>query len=84
MPVRKLKSLAEAEEALWLDAADPRLWATIREVWAAAVALAPMRFAAGVYKHRSIEELNAQTERWADERIRRARARVTTTTPHSQ
>ena len=76
MPVKKLRCLSEAEESLWLAPDDPRLWPTIAQVWATAAALAPMRFPAGVYKHRSIEAMNAQTERWADERIRLARARV--------
>lgn len=74
MPVRKLRSLEEAEERLWMERDDPRLWPTIQQVWATAAALAPMRFPRGLYKHRSIEAMNAQTERWADERIRRAQA----------
>ena len=76
MAVRKLKTLAEAEEGLWMEPSDPRLWPTILEVWATADALAPMTFPRGVYKHRSIEAMNRQTEAWADERIRRAAARV--------
>ncbi len=76
MPVRKLRSLVEAEESLWLAPDDPRLWSVIAQVWATAEALAPMKFPAGVHKHRSIAAMNAQTELWADERIRRARARL--------
>lgn len=76
MAVRKLRTLEEAEATLWMEPGDPRLWPTIVQVWATASALAPMTFPRGVYKHRSIEALNAQTERWAEERIRRARARI--------
>jgi len=80
MPVRRLQSLDRAEADLWIDQQDPRLWPTIVQVWATGAALAPMTFPCGVYKHRSIEAMNAMTERWADERIRRAQARVITRT----
>ncbi len=76
MAVRKLRSLDEAENGLWMEPSDPRLLPTILQVWATADALAPMTFPRGVYKHRSIEAMNRQTEAWADERIRRAAARV--------
>jgi hypothetical protein len=64
MPVRRLRSLQEAEESVWLDRADPRLVPTIREVWRLADRMSPPSYPPGVYKHRSIEELNAQTEAW--------------------
>jgi hypothetical protein len=50
--------------AAWLDADDPRLPRAIRYCWELAARLTPVRFPAGVYKHRSIEELNACTDRW--------------------
>jgi hypothetical protein len=38
--------------------------ATFRFIQSAAGHVAPRRFPPGVYKHRSIEALNAQTEAW--------------------
>ena len=58
MPFRRLRSLEEAEEAVWLDRDDPRLPERIRGVWDLGFRLAPRRFAPGVYKFRSIEEKN--------------------------
>ncbi len=64
MPVRRLHSLDEAESAAWVEPGDPRLWVTIREVWRLADRLAPIRYPPGVYRHRNIEDANAQTEAW--------------------
>lgn len=62
MPVRKLRSLDEAERAVWMVPDDPRLWSTIAEVWALAERLCPRQFPPGVRKLRSIEALNAARE----------------------
>lgn len=70
MPVRKLRSLDEAEEACWRDPHDPLLWRQIAAVWDLSRRLAPRRFPPGVHKHRSIEEAGAQAERWVVEETR--------------
>lgn len=64
MPVRRFRSVADMEDTVWLERDDPQLWATIRAVWALADRLHPVRFPPGVYRHRTIEDLNAQTEAW--------------------
>lgn len=64
MPVRRLRTLEEAQESVWLDRDDPRLVNTIREVWRLADRLSPPRFPPGLYRHRSIEAANAQTAAW--------------------
>lgn len=64
MPVRKFRSVEAMDETVWLEPGDPRLPRAIRWCWDMAARLAPIDFPAGVYKHRSIEELNAQTDRW--------------------
>ena len=65
MPVRRLRSLDEAEQSVWLDRNDPRLWPTIRSVWELADRLyCPRRLPAGVYKYRSIDEANQVRESW--------------------
>ncbi|MGH9379960.1 MAG: hypothetical protein ACRD2Z_05055, partial [Thermoanaerobaculia bacterium] len=58
VPFRKLRSLKEAEETVWLDRDDPRLPDAIREFWDSSFRLAPRYFPPGVYKFCSIEEKN--------------------------
>ena len=74
MPVRKVRSLQEAEDASRLDRHDPRLWANIVAVWRRSALLFPRRFPRGVYKHRSIDELNRNTDAWEVRAARAARA----------
>jgi hypothetical protein len=73
MPIRKLRSLPEHDDSLWIDPADPRLIPTIVAVWERSRKLCPPRFPPGVYKHASIEDANRLTERWEGEAIERAR-----------
>ena len=77
MPVRRFQSVEELEAAdrKWRRTDDPHLWATIAAVWDLAARICPLRFPAGVHKHHSIEELNRQTEEWAQANFRRARER---------
>jgi hypothetical protein len=58
MPFRRLRSLKEAEEAVWFDRDDPRLIAAIRGLWRFSFRLSPRRFEPGVLKFRSLEEKN--------------------------
>jgi len=62
MPFRRLRSLQEAEESVWLDRNDPRLIAKIRGLWDFAFRLAPSHFPPGVYKFRSMQEKNSFDE----------------------
>lgn len=62
MPVRKFRSISEMPEP-WQDRG-PELFRTIRSVWAFAARTVPMRFPPGVHRHRSIDEADAQRERW--------------------
>lgn len=77
MPFRKLRSLKEAEEAVWLDRDDPRLPDAIRELWDWSFRLAPRYFPPGVYKFRSIEEKNRfdEAQRRANIEAQRRRLR---------
>jgi hypothetical protein len=52
------------EESVWMDRDDPRLWSTIASVWALSTRLCPAHYPPGVYKHRTIESMNAQTDAW--------------------
>lgn len=58
MPFRKLRSLKEAEEAVWFERGDPRLIGAIRGLWHFSFRLSPQAFPPGVFKFRSLEEKN--------------------------
>ncbi len=66
MPVRKFRSVEEMEDDRWKwkEPDSPALWRAIRTVWELARRTSCRRYPAGVYRHRSVEELNRQTEEW--------------------
>jgi hypothetical protein len=73
MPVYRYRSLDEARRALWLKPGDPRLGRITAWLWAfSAALLGPARSMdfgmRGVKKFRSIEEANADRQRWERER----------------
>jgi hypothetical protein len=74
MPVRKFRDVSEMEDTLWRERG-PELFAAIRRVWDFAARTVQPRFPHGVYKHRSIEEMNAQDERWAQANFEAFQAR---------
>jgi hypothetical protein len=59
MPVRKFRSLAEAERSVWLEPGDPRIWEAHLRRWRLhrffARETAPRR-APGVYRFASLDE----------------------------
>jgi hypothetical protein len=64
MPVRKFRTLQEAEDSLWYEPGDPRLWRAIARVWDFGARTAGYRFPPGVYKLRSIEDANRLRDEW--------------------
>lgn len=46
------------------DRSDPDLWPTVTALWARSSRLSPRLYPPGVYKRRSIEALDRQTEAW--------------------
>ena len=64
MPIRKFRSVADMEHPQWREPGDPILYRTIAQLWHYGQRTAGYRFPPGVYRHRSIVELNAQTEQW--------------------
>lgn len=64
MPVRRFHNIEEMKQRTWCEPGDPSLYRSIRFVLDVGRRTRPRRFPAGVHKHRSIEALNAQTERW--------------------
>ena len=67
MPVRKFRSLQDAEDSLWRAPGDPGLWRAMRSVWDFAARTCPRRFPPGVHKHETIEDAQALRERWEEQ-----------------
>lgn len=63
MPVRRFRSVEEMEDT-WRERG-PALFAAMRRVWEFAERTVRPRFAHGVYRHRSVADMNAQDEQWA-------------------
>ena len=78
MPVQKFRNPEEAERALWCDEPDEAYLERLGRWWKTARALNPRKFPSGVFKYRSIEEANADRERWLDEHIIEQQARLKT------
>jgi hypothetical protein len=65
MPVRRFRTVDEMNQPRWRQPGDPELYRAIAAVWALGRRTVVRRYQPGVYKHRSIESLNDQTEQWA-------------------
>lgn len=64
MPVKKFRSLQDAQEALWMDPRDPTHLRKLAALWRLARALAPRRYPSGVHRYRSIGEANLARDEW--------------------
>jgi len=65
MPVRRFRSAQAMNQPRWREPGEPELLRAIEAVWSFGRRTFARRFPPGVYKHASIESLNAQTEVWA-------------------
>lgn len=70
MPVRKFRDVSEMEDTLWYERGDRALFAAIARVWDFAERTCQLRYPPGVYKHRSIESVNAQVDAWEEANFR--------------
>ena len=70
MSVRRFRSVEGMERSAWYPPGDPRLWKAIASVWEFGERVTAPRFPPGVYKHRTIEDLNRQREAWDTENFR--------------
>ena len=70
MGVRKFRSIEEMGQPVWRTPGDPALAQAIAATWAFGAAVVGLRFPPGVYRHRTIESLDARTEAWAQENFR--------------
>lgn len=76
MPIRRYRSLDDAEDDLWVPKGDPSLARRIDAVLGLGRQLCPIPPPRGLRLFRTIEEANAVREAWTTERMRALRARV--------
>ena len=71
MPVRKFRSIEEMkrDHPIWRRPGDPVLYRAIALVWEVARRTNPRRFPPGVYKYRSIQEMDRAQEQLLAEHI---------------
>jgi hypothetical protein len=76
MPVSRFRTFDEARRALWMKPGSPELARTVAWVWAFAWELAgrPVQ-PRGLKKFRTIQEANADRERWETDHCRSLRRR---------
>lgn len=70
MPVRRFRSVEEMNRPQWQEPGSPQLARTIATLWTAGLRLHGRRFPPGVYRYRSVAELDAQTARWSADHVR--------------
>ena len=62
MPVRKVHSVKEMNQPVWRQPGDPAPYRAILGVWETGRRLQRHRFTPGVFRYRSIEELEAAAD----------------------
>jgi len=65
MPVHRYRSVEEMGGPRWYEPGDPALFCAIRRLWRLGERTVQPRFPHGLFRHRSIEEMNASQEKWA-------------------
>ena len=62
MPIYKYKTFEEAERALWNFHPDEAYYKRVAELWDFADKLNPIKYPAGIFKFKTIEEANRHRE----------------------
>ena len=75
MPVYKFRSVDEMPEPPWRTPGDPKLYRALARLSETSRRLRPRFFPHGVYRHRSLAEMNAQRDRWDAEHLGNPRER---------
>jgi hypothetical protein len=65
MPVRKYRSIYDMPDETWRQPGDPALYRTMRQLWDFGRRTSTIRYRPGVYKFRSIDDMDAAQEEWA-------------------
>jgi predicted nucleotidyltransferase len=64
MPVQKFRSIEDTPDPPWRVPGDPELYIALARLWEASRRMRPRQFPPGVYKHRSMEDMNRQQDEW--------------------
>ncbi len=64
MPVRKYHSIDEMPDETWREPGDSMLYRAIRQVWDFGRRTSRRRYPPGVYRFRSIREMDAAQSEW--------------------
>lgn len=64
MAVRRFRSVEEMERPMWREPGDPGLYLAISGVWDFGLRTRTRLFPPGVYRHRTMEDLQEQCARW--------------------
>ena len=75
MPLYKFRSIEDMPDPAWRTAGDPDLFRILARLSNASRRMRPRQFPAGVYRHRSMEDMNLQRDRWDAEYIASIRQR---------
>jgi hypothetical protein len=70
MPVRKFRSVEELNQPTWRMPGDPLLYQAMARLWRLGRVTGTQRFPPGVYRARSIEEINDRCRQWSERRVR--------------
>ena len=73
MPIYKYRSVEEMPDTPWRVPGDPGLYRALAALAETSRRLHPRQFPAGVYKHRSMADMNAQRDQWDADAADRAR-----------
>ena len=63
MPIRKFRSVEEMNRPNWRKPGSPELYLAIERVWTFGQRTNHYRFQPGVYRYRSIEDMNVSADR---------------------
>lgn len=66
MPIRKFRSIEEMSDEHWYQPGDPSLYRAIRRIWALGHRTIQHHFPPGIYKNRTLEDMNARQKQWDD------------------
>ena len=64
MPVRRFRTVEDMSRAHWREAGDPDLYRTMARLWAFGQRSGVHHFPPGVYRSRSMEEVNERSDQW--------------------
>ncbi len=74
MPIKKFRSVEEMDAArrdLWFDQLDAAAFRRIARLWKRSAQISPRKFPKGIIKYRTLEEAQADRERWQKEHVQR-------------